>query len=43
MDDNLRDILGHVVKCGGIGILEPSKLADRGHAMSVEACEAMVE
>ena len=43
MDDDLRDILGHVVKHGGFGFPDPSNLADRGHATYAKACEALVD
>ena len=43
MGDELREILGHGAKRGGIGIPDPRKSAERGHATSVEVCNAHVE
>ena len=43
VDDNLRELLGHGVKRGRIGILDPRKSVERGYATSVEACEVLVE
>ena len=43
VDDDLRDILEHGVKQSEIGIPDPRKSEERGHATSVEACEALVE
>ena len=43
VDYELRELLRHGAKRGGIGIKYPSKSAERGHAMSVKACEALIE
>ena len=43
MDDDLRELLGHGMKRGGIGISDPGKSKDRGHATSVEAYEMIVK
>ena len=43
MDSDLRALLGHGVKCKGIGIPEPRMLAARGHETSEASCEALVK
>ena len=43
MGGDLRELLGHAVKQGGIGIPDPRKSAERGHATSVEAYEVLIK
>ena len=43
MGDELREILGHGAKRGGIGIPDPRNSVEWGHATSVQACEDLVE
>ena len=39
VDTDFRKILGHSVKYGGLGILDPQSLAESAHITSKEDCE----
>ena len=41
--DNMRDIFGHSVKRGGLGILDPTQAAAHNYATSQECCGELVE
>ena len=43
VNDGLREILGHSVKHGGLGIPEPRSTAVWGNETSVTSCEALLE
>ena len=43
IDDDFRRLLGHSVKMGGIGIRDPTKVADRLFAASMEATASLAE
>eukprot|EP00957_Ditylum_brightwellii_P006099 461313-Ditylum_brightwellii.AAC.1 len=41
--DNMREILAHSVKGGGLGLLDPTKAAATSCAASTECCGELVE
>ena len=43
VNDGLREIIGHSMKHGGLGIPEPRRTAVQGKKTSVTSCEALLE